>query len=306
MVKQVAMQLKAVKQFKKIINDKPRALPGPRPVHSSLAHLDTPIESTCYERSRDVTLNALNTKFMEIFTICFIVAVIVVGAAFFFILIGAVPLKKPEPRNEVFNVSVQCLTGLITWPAVISLPWRISNLIHIKCTHRNNLPGHDFYGKPTDSIWFHIPTGPRLCIVYLLISNSLTQFCNQASRIVFFSHEEAESWPGALFVNLFFFGGFAPAIGAAWYQWRQEEILRKEHPDRFHPGPVEYIKHKWEMHKHRVGYKKKEKEKSRKALEAGAAVSQESSTDIGCGVVVSSTGEDPGDGEAGSGTADKV
>ena len=52
------------------------------------------------------------------------------------------------------------LSGLFTYVATISLPWRLANACHLYST-RDAEPsaGFDFYGRQTDNIWFNVPWG---------------------------------------------------------------------------------------------------------------------------------------------------
>ncbi len=47
-------------------------------------------------------------------------------------------------------------------------------------SHRSSADGRDLYGRPTSSIWFHIPRRHRVWIVILFLLNSYCQFINQA------------------------------------------------------------------------------------------------------------------------------
>ena len=56
----------------------------------------------------------------------------------------------------------QMLSGLFTYVATISLPWRLANAVHLYSS-RSAEPsaGFDFYGRKTDNIWFNVPWGKR-------------------------------------------------------------------------------------------------------------------------------------------------
>ena len=49
-----------------------------------------------------------------------------------------------------------------------TLPWRVANVWHVSCSPRDCSAGLDFYGRPTNAIWFHIPRRPRIAILVLI------------------------------------------------------------------------------------------------------------------------------------------
>ena len=242
-ISSLTMQLRAVQKFKKLV--KPRSYPMPRPVNASATgSFETPADATVYERARDATLRMLSHRFWDYFTIAFILTVVVVGAFFFFNMLGAFLINKPDPAHWWHNFSIQCLTALMTWPALSAVPWRFSNAVHLLQSRRTNTPGHDLYGRPTSAIWFHIPNRTRAYIITNLLLASVFQFINQGTRIVFNSYELSDEMPGVVWVNVFFFAGFPVTIVAARSQWKAEEALRAVDPDRFPPGAVEVLQMK--------------------------------------------------------------
>ena len=172
--------------------------------------------------------------------------IIVDGAFFFFLLIGAQRMCRPrtdcEPRNWWYNFSIQFLNVLFTYLATISLPWRISNATHLFTSKRDCNTGLDLYGRPTEEIWYHISQRKRQGIVMLLILNSLTQYANQATRIVYYSYELQNVSPGNIWTNVFFLASMLCAAVAGFSQLHEELRLRKEHPERFPPGLVDATK----------------------------------------------------------------
>ena len=174
------------------------------------------------------------------------------GAMFFFLLIGAqnmcdTPSKfNCNPRNWWYNFSIQFLNVLFTYLATISLPWRISNAAHLynngsRKYNRSSDMGLDLYGQPTEKIWYHISQTTRRFIIFFLILNSLTQYANQASRIIFYSFELQNVYPGTLWTNLFFVLSMLCAALGGFVQLHAELQLRKVHPDRFPPTLFETL-----------------------------------------------------------------
>ena len=109
------------------------------------------------------------------------------GAMFFFLLVNWQAMCEPvdgrcEPRDGWYNVSIQILNILFTYGALMTLPWRLSNVAHLWCSRRSSAPGCDFYGRPTDAIWFHIPTIHRKGIILILLCSAFSQLANQVRR----------------------------------------------------------------------------------------------------------------------------
>ena len=172
------------------------------------------------------------------------ILIVIDGAFFFFLIIGAQNMCRPRtncnPRNWWYNFSIQFLNVLFTYLATISLPWRLSNaahLIHVSGRYdRSSDAGLDLYGRPTEKIWFHISQSRRRLIVVFLILNSLTQYANQASRIIFYSFELQNVFPGVLWTNLFFALSMMCAAVGGFLQLHAEMLLRRVHPERFPPS----------------------------------------------------------------------
>jgi Protein of unknown function (DUF2985) len=202
-----------------------------------------------FERKRDALLRFLDTPFVQALGVLVLFLVIVDGALFFFFLMGWQTLcHEPsrtdcEPRNGIYNASIQVLTGLFTIMTVISLPWRWTQASHafgvLQFPRRRNDVGHDMYGVPSHDVWYHIPLGHRRGIVTLLLLNCFTQYLNQAARIVFNSYEDQSTFPGTLFVNVFFAASFICAFAGGVYMAIISERVRRRHPERFGPGPIQ-------------------------------------------------------------------
>jgi len=182
---------------------------------------------SCVECARDWVLDFLSMPLLSFWTIVnvvYISNVIGWGAGYFFLLIGF--HKDRDDINWYENLAIQVLTGLFTYGAIISLPWRFSNAHHLWCSRRSSQPGRDFYGRPTDAIWFHIPTLHRKAITFILLVGPFAQFANQALRCIYYSYEAAEAEP---FLMLFFFLlSFACMFVGGAYQVLQERRLRQQ------------------------------------------------------------------------------
>ena len=176
-------------------------LPG-TPVHASAAQAlrrPPPADASELERFRDKVLLFLGHRFFLLIAICWLIALCGFGA-FCGITFGAlyVPFAivaaqqgntsaaenwnaiglRDETLEWWANVCVQILTGLFTYFNVLTLPWRLSILNHMLGS-RSDAPGRDFYGRPTEAIWFHIPRKPRAVIISSLIASTLAHTATQ-------------------------------------------------------------------------------------------------------------------------------
>jgi hypothetical protein len=201
------------------------------------------------EKVRDQILATLDSYPFQIMGAIVMFLVIADGAFFFFLLMGWQTLCRPrtdcDPRNWWYNFSVQLLNVLFTYMVTVSLPWRMTNLLHTtgcSCPFRTNDIGYDLYGQPTRDIWFYITLFRRKLILLCLILNVLTQYANQATRIVYYNFELQDTSPGNIWTNVFFVSSFAfAAIGGGWIAYEMSHV-RKQYPtDYFPPGPIETL-----------------------------------------------------------------
>ena len=206
------------------------------------------VRPSCLEGFRDRILAILSSKTFNTIGILWIILVVITGAFFFFTMLGVFnSLIKPEGRkNFWYNASIQALNWLFTYSHIITLPWRLSNLAHLSCSKRSSAPGFDFYGNPTQVIWFHLKRWQRRVLLLLLFTAGNTQFANQYMRIKFWSFDSAEACPsfkecGVFWVNIFFGLSFLCGCGAGIYQTRLEAGLRKRNPGKFDDGPIELL-----------------------------------------------------------------
>ena len=234
---------------------------------TTIHNIDPPISVT--ERYRDFLLRTFDLPIFQYIGLVVIFGVIADGAIFFFLLMGWHTLCHPvtdcEPRNTVYNISIQILNGFFTYMALLSLPWRLSNFLHLSKTiryclcccgcvrdgcypQRKNSVGHNLYGLSDPDIWFHIPVRRRYYISTLLLCNCFFQFINHGTRIVHSTYEEQDSYPGNVWTNVFFVSAFSCAgVGATWILYETSQ-LRKQHPTKFGHGPMDAMQHFYHHH----------------------------------------------------------
>lgn len=215
---------------------------------SSMDDMNPPVSQG--EKFRDALLRLLDGRLFQLIGLIVLFLVILDGAFFFFLLMGwhtmCVPRTDCDARNYWYNVSVQILTGLFTYSAVVALPWRCANAFHVSgwhCPYRENTIGHDLYGFPSKDIWFHIPLRRRAGIILVLLLNCLTQFANQASRIVYSSFDKQNTSPGNIWTVAFFLSSMVfAAIGGAWLVYEESHLRNSSPPDQFSPGLLQVIR----------------------------------------------------------------
>lgn len=210
---------------------------------------------TRVEHFRDALLSLLDGKVFQLIGIVVLIGVILDGAVFFFFLMGWQTVCRPRtdcsPRNEIYNISVQILNVFFTYMGLVSLPWRLANFLHVtgwQHTQRKNEPGYDLYGLPTMDIWFHLSKRQRTVILTALIFNCLFQFTNQGMRIVYYNYELQATWPGVLWVNLFFASSFLVGFFGGSMLMYFSHLKRLEEPGKFGPGPRELAQQLWDKH----------------------------------------------------------
>lgn len=210
-----------------------------------------PADATRYELARDATLVFLSRRCFSWIAIALIPAVLGFGATWFFLIIGVPAPLSDEERGRWQNTSIQILVTIMVYAAIISLPWRGANAIHLWCSHRSSAIGHDLWGRPTDDIWFHIPRPHRGAITVLLLGNSVSQYINRVARCVYPDHESASQMPGRFWTLAFLLLALALQGAGGVYTAMREERLRKALPGRFGPSPVERAALWWREHQQR-------------------------------------------------------
>jgi hypothetical protein len=94
-------------------------------IDSRMIHIDDTIDPpiTITERYRDTLLRTFDLPIFQYIGIFIIVGVVIDGAIFFFLLMGWHTLCHPvtdcEPRNTVYNISIQILNGFFTYMAIV-------------------------------------------------------------------------------------------------------------------------------------------------------------------------------------------
>jgi len=148
------------------------------------------------------------------------------------------------------NINVQITNGLFTFAAVLNLPLRLRRLKNLWKQGKWENPGvfrkitlalfpsaqPDFDTQTTEAwdreselIFERLKWGTRHIIIQALIWNSIFQIINQVFRCIYYSAELSETYPGNVWVNVFFPLAILSSLVAALTQAMAENRFRNKH-----------------------------------------------------------------------------
>jgi len=139
------------------------------------------------------------------------------------------------------NISVHIEIGLFTYFNLATVPWRWANMVHLWFPRRPNDVGLDFYGRPSDAIWFYIAHKERRRIVAFMLLSVAFHLVLQGARIYWSDYQGAHTYPGQVVMNICLVGTVGLGLTAGVYQGINEEKLRKQRPDAFAPAFTFYV-----------------------------------------------------------------
>jgi hypothetical protein len=179
---------------------------------------------------------------------------------------GALTYKVEDYWNEKMT---QGLSALFTYSVLLATPWRLSILGQCFNFH-SRIPkdgasvltashglqaGVDFYGKPNEMPFFHIPWGPRLAIALLLNLNTLMQLIHQVLHFVWNDVVIAFEQPyGMISLMTGPLAGCFTGAPAAIIQMYWDNQLHAREPKRFPPGIVQVYTYMSYMYTHMHTY----------------------------------------------------
>lgn len=144
-----------------------------------------------------------------------------------------------------FNTCVKVFVGLFSYINFLPIPWRLSCLWHVYCSRRPCHPGVDFYGRPTNALWFHLTVRTRQHISLGLNLAWVFHFVALATHLLFAEYIDSQYFPGVLYRNLPMVLSMLLQIGAATAQDKAERVLIRQYPDRFPPKPLDLVLAGW-------------------------------------------------------------
>jgi len=162
-------------------------------------------------------------------------------------------VEDDEYTMMLKNINVQITNGLFTFAAVLNLPVRTCRLWNLwkegcqgpsanpgvfrKITLRmfpSAQPGFDSqtteaWEKENELIFKRLKWSTRHIIIQALLWNSIFQIINQVFRCIYYSFELSDTYPGNLWVNVFFPLAILASVIAALTQAMAENNFRDEH-----------------------------------------------------------------------------
>ena len=144
-------------------------------------------------------------------------------------------------------VCIKVIMFLLTYINVLPIAWRVAIGVDAwgdVCLAHGKLepPGVDFYDRPTEAMWFHIPRHRRALIALLLNLSYVGHISAVVCTVVYWEYIETQTWPGMFAINLPAMTSIITIITAAVLQGNAEARLIAEQPERFPPPMIKYIK----------------------------------------------------------------
>jgi len=141
---------------------------------------------------------------------------------------------------------IKAFTFIFSYINFLPIPWRLSIWMEAffgrPMINDELQVGVDFYGRPTEALWFHLPRGDRRSITVLLNLAWVAHFASQASHLVYWSYAAAQGLEGMLAQNIPFLTSIIAGIGAGVLQGRAEATVRAANPGRFPPLQKEWVR----------------------------------------------------------------
>jgi len=155
------------------------------------------------------------------------------------------PVDHCSANQQFFNMSIKAFTACFSYINLLPIPWRLAIFHHVWLSSRPSRPGVDFYGRPTETMWFQLPAADRKKISVLLNVAYIAHFASQASHIIFYTYVEGQTWPGAFAQNVPFVASIAATVAAGIMQEHAENVQIAAHPDIYPPRLGVFVKAAW-------------------------------------------------------------
>lgn len=124
------------------------------------------------------------------------------------------------------------------------IPWTLSTFLHAFCPRDADAAknGRDFYGRRSNSLWFHLPRKSRRWISGLMLFALIVQIPDAICHIYFSSYLMINTAPGVFWTNLWLALQVSCQIAASCIQDKAETIVRDRNPHKFPPKMNKYLK----------------------------------------------------------------
>jgi len=159
------------------------------------------------------------------------------------------PIEVCSLNQLWFNRSVKAFAVLFSYVNFLPIPWRVAIFNHTWLSLRGSEAGMDFYGRPTNELWFNLPKTTRRRIAVLLNVAYIAHFASLTMQLVYQSYVEGQTWPGAFAQNLPFVVSVMCAVAGGVLQSNAEDKLLKERPDLYPPRFGDVVKAAWRKYR---------------------------------------------------------
>ena len=137
---------------------------------------------------------------------------------------------------------------ILTYVNFLPIPWRFAILVDAwgdACAKKVDPPGLDFYGRPTEALWFHIDRHQRAVIAFFLSLACWMHIASVGFQCYYWPYIETQTWPGVVAINVPGALSIISAVTAGVLQARAEKKLIAEQPERFPPAIAKYLREAW-------------------------------------------------------------
>ena len=144
-----------------------------------------------------------------------------------------------------FNLSIKYLSFYFGFVNGLPIPWTFSIWMHAYHPRRKakGKKGVDFYGRPTHSLWFHLPLRVRKVVASTLLFALILQIPDCICHAFFFvGYVDIQTWPGILVTNVWLIVQVSCQIYASVIQAKAEAAERRARPDAYPPTLFDYLK----------------------------------------------------------------
>ena len=94
---------------------------------------------------------------------------------------------------------------ILTYINFLPIPWRFAILVDAwgdACAKEVEPPGLDFYGRPTEALWFHIDRHQRAVIAFFLNIACWLHIVSVGFQCYYWPYIETQTWPGVFAINV--------------------------------------------------------------------------------------------------------
>jgi len=149
------------------------------------------------------------------------------------------PLALHGRAKFWMTTCIKAFTFIFSYMNFLPIPWRLS-IFNEAFFGRPMMDdelkvGCDFYGRPTESLWFNLSRKDRRAITILLNVAWITHFASQVGHLVYWTHAEGQSLEGTLAQNVPFVMSILSGVAAGLVQGQAEKRARALQPDKFPP-----------------------------------------------------------------------